>query len=109
MKPLQVVILDHSGKKICPESCGTDWLKEENRFLAKERIKQRFGEGVKIEFFDLKDDIAKREFPELIEKAEKEVLYLPILLINGQVRISGYFDIRMLLDMVEAERELGYV
>jgi len=30
-----------------------------------------------------------------------------MLLINGQVRISGQFDIRQLLDTVEVEKELG--
>ncbi|MBF8304490.1 MAG: hypothetical protein HW399_865, partial [Dehalococcoidia bacterium] len=31
----------------------------------------------------------------------------PLLVINGEIRISGFFDTRMLLDMVDAEGELS--
>ena len=34
-------------------------------------------------------------------------LSLPLLLINGEPRISGPFDIRMLLDAIEAEIEMN--
>jgi disulfide oxidoreductase YuzD len=106
VKLTEVIILDQIGGKWCPEGCGVDWLKEENRNLARESIKQRFGDRVRIDFFDLQDPSIKQRFPQLVEKIKEESLYLPILLINGEVRISGYFDFRMLLDMVEAEGEL---
>ena len=34
------------------------------------------------------------------------LLSLPLLLINGELRISGEFDIRMLLDAIDTKMEI---
>ena len=34
-------------------------------------------------------------------------LSVPLLLINGRLRIAGQFDIRRMMDAVEAEMEIG--
>ena len=42
----------------------------------------------------------------LRQKARSGVLSLPALVINGEVRISGHFDMRMLMDAIDAEIEI---
>jgi hypothetical protein len=34
-------------------------------------------------------------------------LSVPLLLINGRLRVAGQFDIRQIIDAVEAEMEIG--
>ncbi len=44
------------------------------------------------------------EWKEIIKNKN---LSLPLLLVNGQPRVSGEFDIRQLLDAIEVEIEIG--
>ncbi|MBA7696303.1 hypothetical protein ES703_104948 [subsurface metagenome] len=41
------------------------------------------------------------------EVIKNKGLLLPLLLLNGKLRISGQFDIRQLLDTIEVEIEIG--
>jgi len=105
---LEVSIFEHrEAGKPCSESCGTDWLNEENQKLALENVRHRFGERVKLNFYNLADPEVREKFPEILHKVEKEGLYLPLLMIEGEVKISGYFDLRMLLDMIEVAGEVS--
>lgn len=102
-KPLQVaVVYDGRGEK-CETECGIDWSSADALTLAKERVKQRFGDKVKLDCIDLSQPDAS---PELVQLVKKEKLTLPALLINGQPRISGEFDFRLLLDAIDAELEI---
>lgn len=105
---MEVLIFEHrEAGKPCSEACGTDWLNEENQKLAQESISRRFGEEVNLRFYNLADPGVREQFPEILHKVENEGLYLPLLVINGEVKISGYFDLRMLLDMVEVAGEVS--
>ena len=44
-----------------------------------------------------------------MDKVQAGELLLPLLMINGQVRIVGDFDVRMLVDMIDAQGELDIV
>ena len=104
---IQIVIVDDSKGEKCDAECGVDWSLAESIALASQQIKDRFGYQIKLEFIDLSQPEANPLAPELSEKVKNKNLSLPLLLINGQSRISGYFDIRQLLDAIEAEIELG--
>ena len=92
--------------KPCTEGCGTDWLVEENQRLAHEVVERAFGPGVSLRFVNLAEPAAQEANRELMERVRSEGLPLPALLINGEVKIAGYFDLRMLNDMIGAAREL---
>jgi thioredoxin 1 len=70
-------------------------------------IRERFGDDVSIELIDLTDGDSGDRAKEWTEKIEKRNLSLPLLLVDGQVRISGQFDIRQLTGVIEIEKELG--
>ena len=102
---IQIIIIDDSKGEKCDAHCGEDWSSAETIALAEKRIKERFGEGIQLEYLDLSKPRANRRTPELSQLIRDENQPLPLLLINGRPRISGQFDIRLLLDAIDAEIE----
>ncbi len=101
---IQVVIIDGSNRQKCDGYCGLDWSSAETIRQANERIKAIFGDRVKLKFLDLSQPGESNQEPP--PKVSSQELSRPLLLINGEVRISGQFDIRMLLDAISAEIEI---
>ncbi len=102
------VIIDDSKGEKCDARCGVDWSSKEDMALAKQRIKDRFGDAVRLEYLDLSKLSDSRRASALMSGIRDKGLLFPLLLINGEARISGQFDIRQLLDVIEAEKELSY-
>ena len=100
---IQIVILDDSKGEKCEVNCGVDWSSDEAITLAKQRIKDRFGDSARLEYIDLSKPVNDRAL-ELSQRFKD--LPLPLLVINGKPRISGQFDIRLLLDAIDAEIEI---
>ena len=107
VKNMQITIIDNSDKEQCDPNCGVDWRSRKALDLASQRIKERFGGGKHLEYFDLSTDKVEDQVLEWIEVVKGKNLRFPALLINGQPRIAGQFDIRQLLDVIEAEMEMG--
>ena len=112
MQPLrentvQITIINDSRRVECEANCGTDWSSPDSLALASQRIRERFGEEIEPAYIDLAEDTSSRDALKWSKEISDKDLSLPLLLINGQVRISGQFDIRQLLDTVEVEKELG--
>ena len=103
---IEIVIMDNRKIAECDAGCGTDWSKEEATTLASQRLAERFGDGVQLKYVNLAGPVVDNHILQFQQKARDENLALPLLLVNGQPRISGLFDIRMLLDAVETEIEI---
>ena len=74
--------------------------------IIKQRGRERFGDAVVLELVDLESDQAGAA--DIKVKINKEGLALPLLLVNEEVRISGEFDARQLMDIIEVEKELKW-
>ncbi len=105
---IQVSIIDDSKGEKCDAHCGVDWSSVEAFTLASQRIKDRFSDKIQLEYLDLSKPIANRHALELFPGIKNKELSLPLLLIDGKLRISGQFDIRLLLDALNAELELKH-
>jgi disulfide oxidoreductase YuzD len=106
-KIIQVSIINGPDRQDCDASCGTDWSLRESMELAEKQVRNRFGEGVHLTYLDL---ARKEKVDSLVEwgkKIENENLSVPLLVLNGHLRITGNFDIRQMLDVIEAEMEIG--
>ena len=103
---IQITIVDDSCREKCDFRCGIDWSSAEVITLASDRIKDRFGSKIKLDYLDMAEPVTNRYALELSCRARKEKLPLPLLVIDGQPRISGEFDIRLLLDAIETELEI---
>ena len=101
---IQVIIIDDSKSEECEASCGVDWSSAEPLSLASQRIRDRFGNRVRLEYIDLSKPMNSQRYLDLTQKIKD--MPLPLLVIDGESRISGRFDIRMLLDAIEAEIEI---
>ena len=104
---IQVNIINDSRWQGCEAECGIDWSSPEAIATANQRIKDRFGEKIQLAYLDLSKNVRNQDTLEWNEKIENKGLSLPLLLLNGQMRISGNFDIRQLLDTIEVELEMG--
>ena len=103
---IQVTIVDDSTGEKCDAHCGVDWSSVEAITLANQQIKDRFGDKIQLEYVDLSKPVANHHSLELGQEIRNNNLSLPLLLINGEPRISGQFDIRLLLDAIDAEVEV---
>ncbi len=103
---IQITIVDDSTGEKCDAYCGVDWSSAEAIALASQRIKDRFGDKIQLEYLDLSKPMTNHRALELNQEVRNKNLSLPLLLINGEPRISGQFDIRQLLDAIDAEMEI---
>jgi len=104
---IRITIVDDTRKRECDAACGEDWSLPETLALTRQRIKDRFGEKAELKYLHLPGARADHQALEWTRLIRDKNLSLPLLLINGEIRISGQFDIRQLLDAVEAEIEIG--
>jgi len=104
---IQINIVDDSSQKECDASCGEDWSSPEAIALVHQRITDRFGDKIQLEYFDLSKGKTNHRALVWSQLIKNKNLSVPLLLINGKPRISGQFDIRQLLDAIEAEMEIG--
>ena len=104
---IQVTIIDDSRQKECDADCGVDWFAGEAIALTSQRIKERFGDRIELTCLDLSTATTDGGAAEWHQEINNKNLPLPLLVINGQPRISGQFDTRRLLDAIDAEIEMG--
>ena len=104
---MQITIINGSSQQECDTHCGEDWSSPETITLASRRIKDRFGDNIQLECIDLSEAMANHRAPEWSQAIKNKNLSLPLLLINGEPKISGPFDIRQLLDAIDAEIDIG--
>ncbi|MBI3040414.1 MAG: hypothetical protein HYY80_01960 [Chloroflexi bacterium] len=104
---IQISIIEDSRQERCATGCGEDWSSPEAFALAERQIKGRFGDKIQLRYLDLSQVIADDDVVKWKAVIKKKNLPLPLLVINGQPRISGLFDIRQLLDTIEVEIEMG--
>ena len=103
--PIQITIVDDSKGEKCDAHCGMDWSSPEVIVLANKRIEDRFGDGIQLKYIDLSRPMTNHSL-EWSQSIKYKSLLLPLLVINGQLRISGQFDISQLLDAIDAEMEI---
>ncbi|MFC2020171.1 hypothetical protein ACFLU1_00015 [Chloroflexota bacterium] len=103
---INITILDDSRSEECEAGCGIDWSSPEVLTLASQRIKDGFGDKILLEYLDLAEAAANSDMLGWKGEIENKNLSVPLLLLNGHLRISGLFDIRQLLDTIEVEIEM---
>lgn len=103
-RSIQITILNDKRKLSCEADCGIDWSSSEAIELASQQIKEKFDKETNLEYVELAQ--TNTNVQEWKNRIETNNLSLPLLIINGQLRISGPFDIRQLLDTIEAEIEI---
>lgn len=109
MSKTTITILNDSRVKKCEAGCGVNWSKKDEIERAREQIKKQLHDDFILEYLDMAKPEVSKKFSPVIQRAKKTDILYPLLIINGDIRISGDFDLRMLTDMIDASRELGIV
>ena len=107
VKKMQITIIDNSDREQCDPNCETNWRSGEALDLASQRIKESFGGGMQLKYFDLATDTVEDQVLEWNKVIKNKNLGFPVLLIDGQLRIAGQFDVRQLLDAIEVDTEMA--
>ena len=99
--------MDESSRKDCDTGCGTDWSSPDALAVAARQVEDRFHGKAVLEYFDISNRTGNSQANEWRQKIREKKLSVPLLLINGHLRIAGQFDTRQVIDAVEAEMEMG--
>ncbi len=103
---IAVTILDDPARPGCEARCGLDLSSPEVRNSTAQALRRRFGGRVELRYTTVQE--AGTAAPEAVtEGLGRGDLMLPLLLINGKPRISGYFDLHSLLEVIQAEMEMA--
>ena len=101
------MIINDPSRQDCDASCGTDWSLAESLELAEEQVRRRFEDKVHFSYLDLTGTEQVDSLVEWRGKIINENLSVPLLVLNGHLRITGNFDVRQMLNVIEAELEIG--
>ena len=108
MPPLiQVTVLDDTKAEKCEGRCGLDFSSPEAVESVTKLLNKLYGEKVQLQYLDLAEPSLSHSYPEIVERVRTENLALPLLLINGNLRIAGYFDIYLLQSVIQTEMEMA--
>ncbi len=105
-KTFAIEIVDDTGRRDCDADCGTDWSSPEMVALAGKQVEQRFGGAATVEYRDLARGALDAGQQEMKRNIRQQGLSVPLLLVNGHLRVAGQFDIRRIVDAIEAEMEI---
>lgn len=88
-------------------SCGADWSSMQILDLARKQLTEKFGDTIHLTYMDIDKNSIDEGVTYWIETIKKKKLSVPLLIVNGQIRIAGNFDIRQMMDVIEVEMEMG--
>ena len=104
---IRVSIIDDTSRRDCDAGCGVDWSSPEVMEIAARQLENRFGPEATLEYRDISQGTSHEDDPRLRQTIRENGLSVPLLLINGHLRVAGQFDTRRVIDAVEADLEIG--
>ena len=100
MKPVvQLTVVGNSRAPLCQADCGMDWSLPETLAQARQALQEQFGDRVEIKYADV---ARSKKAP----KQTKSTSY-PLLMVDGNIRLAGQFDLRQVIDVAETEIEMA--
>lgn len=103
---IETIIIYGSQAEKCEVSCGFDWSLAENMTMVEQQVKARFGDRVRVKYLDLSEPATEDFALKWQKRVGDQKLPLPLLVVDGLPRISGEFDMRMLLSAIDTEIEI---
>ena len=104
--PIKVTVIDDSRAEKCEGRCGLDFSSPETFESTAALLGKLFAGQVQLEYLDLAEPSVSRLYADVMEAVRRKNLSLPLLLLDGKVRISGYFDISSLQRVIQTEIEI---
>ncbi len=66
-------------------------------------LRRRYGDAVKLEYHDLAVDSEREKFPEVVKVIETSNVPVPVVAIDGVLRMAGLVDFWSIVDLIEAK------
>jgi glutaredoxin len=101
-----VTVVDDATSPKCEARCGLDLSSPETFKSTAAVLRKLFGTKVKLAYSTL-DAVQGGPLTEIAERVKRGELSLPLLLINGKPRVSGYFDLHLLQESIQAQIEMA--
>jgi len=98
--PISVTIFDDSSSEHCL-GCAEPFE------LVIEHLKERYGDEVAVEHLDLAEPAARLQHQEVVNRVKETGLMLPLVAINGVLRLCGGVEYRTIVEAIETEKEVG--
>ena len=102
---IRVTFFDDASGERCPAECGLDLASADTLQFITERLKDKYGEAVVVEYLDLATPPDR--YKETISRIRERNLPLPLIAINGVPRCSGGVDYRTLVEAIDTLREVS--
>jgi glutaredoxin len=103
---ITVTVVDDPTGTGCEARCGLDLSSPETFRSTAGVLRKLFGARVKLEYVTL-DTAQAGPLAEIAIRVKAGELSLPLLLVNGKPRVSGYFDLHLLQESIQAEIEMA--
>jgi len=103
---ITVTVIDDSHVEKCEGRCGLDLSSPETFKSTAALLGKLFADQARLEYLDLAEPSVCCTHSDITEAVHRGDLSLPLLLLDGKVRISGYFDISALQRVIQAEIEI---
>jgi hypothetical protein len=103
---IHVIVVDDAASAKCDARCGLDLSCPDVLESTTQVLHKMFGKRVGLEYVRL-DAIQPGPLAEVADRVKGGELALPLLLINGKPRVSGYFDLHLLQESIQAEIEMA--
>ncbi len=98
--PISVTIFDDSSSEHCL-GCG-------ERFeLVIEHLKEKYGDEVAVEHLDLAEPAIRLQHQEVVNRVKESGLMLPLVAIDGVLRLCGGVEYRTIVEAIETHKEVG--
>ena len=100
--PIRVTIFDNTGEAQCTGCCRPNRSLEEIAVVT-QQLQGKYGDGVEVEYIDLADS----ENDDIMGQIRAHELPLPVVSINGVLRLAGGAGYRDIVELIETLKEVG--
>ena len=97
LKTTHIEIISDGRQSLCQSECSTDWSQPEVQTKVKIDLQERYGDRIRLDFIDTRHR----------DKQYSKETSCPLLIVDRHIRLSGQFDMRQLLNIVETQLEIG--
>ena len=71
--------------------------------MVAQHLRRRYGDAVRVEYYDLADDLSRGKFPEIARIIEEQDLPVPLVAIDGVLKMAGGIDFWAIAELIEAK------
>lgn len=108
---VKVTIFDDTASSACAEcsaQCEFPWRPQEMVAITAAELRQRLGEEVEVEFIDLAHPPKADGGPygEIIAQGRAKPYLLPLVAVNGVLRLSGGLSTQRIIQVIDTVREV---